>query len=49
MLSIIGLDNLKYILVEMIKLGQEMPYEDPELMAEKIIKIWKRKIIKRIK
>lgn len=49
MLSVNGLDNLKFILIEAIKLGQEMPSGDPEVIAGKIIKFWKRKLIRRIK
>ena len=49
MLSINGFENLKIVLIECIKLGQEMPFEDAENIANKIIKFWKRKMLRRIK
>lgn len=49
MLQISGLENLKKIMVHCIMLGQARPYENPETIAESIIKEWKRKIIRRIK
>lgn len=44
-----GLENLKYIVLQCIKLGQENPRTNPDIIAESLIKELKKKIIKRIK
>lgn len=49
MLEIRGLENLKNFIAQCVRLGQANPFENPEMIAESIIKEWKRKIIRRVK
>lgn len=49
MFFIEGVDNLKYIILECVKIGQENPKINPEVIAENLIKELKKKVIKRIK
>lgn len=49
MLQIRGLENLKAFITRCIVLGQNNPYENPEIIAENIIKEWKKRIIRRVK
>ena len=49
MLQIRGLDNLKAFIIRCIVLGQNNPFENPEIIAESIIREWKKRIIRRVK
>lgn len=49
MLQIIGFESLKKIIVHCIMFGQANPFENPETIAEIIIKELKKKNIRRVK
>ena len=49
MLQIRGLENLKKFIAQCVRLGQANPFENPEIIAESIIKEWKKRIIRRVK
>ena len=49
MLEIKGVENLRFLIVRCVSLGQKNPFIKPEIIADDIIKEWKKQVIRRIK